>query len=302
MRILICGAGGQLGHELTRLLEQGVGEIGPIPAAYRGAEVTKTDVAALDITDASAVERLVAAGAFDLVINCAAMTNVDGCEEQEDAAYRINAQGAENLARAAARQGAKIVHVSTDYVFSGDEAAERVEGDPTGPQSAYGRTKLAGELLVAAANPRHFIVRTAWLYGYVGKNFVKTIMALARDRGAIRVVDDQRGNPTSANDLAYEILRIAETEDFGTYHATNKGTCSWFEFACAIVDGAGIPCEKTPCATADFPRPAKRPTFSSLRNKRLEDTIGDEMRTWQDALADYLENLPGHRGDPPDKE
>ncbi|MDR2721625.1 MAG: dTDP-4-dehydrorhamnose reductase [Coriobacteriaceae bacterium] len=292
MKILICGANGQLGCELSRLLETGYAEIGAIPNAYQGAEVTKTDVADLDITDNLAVQHFVSQGKFDLIINCAAMTNVDGCEEHEEAAYRINAEGAKNLAAAAAQQDAKIVHISTDYVFSGDDATDRIESDAPDPQSAYGRTKLAGERLVAQANARHFVIRTAWLYGYVGKNFVKTILKLAQETGAIKVVDDQVGKPTSANDLACEILKIAETENYGIYHCTNNGTCSWFDFACAIVDGAHISCEKTPCSTQDFPRPAKRPAFSSLQNKHLQDTIGDEMRTWQDALDNYLKNLP----------
>ena len=298
MRILICGARGQLGCEFSRLLGQGYAEIGPIPDSYRNSELVKTDVAELDITDAQAVDAFIAGGRFDLIINCAAMTNVDGCEEHEEAAYRINALAPENLAKAAARHGAKLVHISTDYVFSGDDPTDRVEDDIPNPQSAYGRTKFAGEQLVQQANPRHFIIRTAWLYGYVGKNFVKTIMELARKNGFIKVVDDQRGNPTSANDLAYEILRIAETENYGVYHCTNNGTCSWFEFASAIVDTAGIPCEKIPCSTGEFPRPAKRPAFSSLRNKRLEDTLGDEMRDWQVALASFLERLP-ELGDKP---
>jgi len=291
MKILICGANGQLGSELTRLLKSGVAEIGSIPEAYAGAEVVQTDVAALDITDAAAVDVFLAQGKFDLVINCAAMTNVDGCEEKEDIAYLINATGAKNLAAAAKAQGAKIVHVSTDYVFSGDDPVERGETDVTDPQSAYGRTKLAGEELVAEANPKHFILRTAWLYGYVGNNFVKTMLKLAKENGSIKVVSDQLGNPTSANDLAYEILRIAETENYGIYHCTNNGTCSWFDFASKIVDLAGIECEKIPCTTEEFPRPAKRPAFSSLRNKHLEDSVGDEMRTWQDALATYINNL-----------
>jgi dTDP-4-dehydrorhamnose reductase len=306
MRILICGANGQLGCELSRLVKLGHAEIGPIPASYAKAEVIRSDVSSLgradvfelDITDAAAVDAFVTDGEFDLIINCAAMTNVDACEEHEEMAYRINALGAENLALSAARCGAKVIYISTDYVFSGDDPSERIEDDAPAPQSAYGRTKLAGELLVQQANPRHFILRTAWLYGYVGKNFVKTIMELARKNGSIKVVDDQRGNPTSANDLAYEILRIAETEDYGIYHCTNNGTCSWYDFASAIVDLAEIPCEKIACTTDEFPRPAKRPAYSSLRNKRLEDTITDEMRPWQDALADYIEKLP-ELGDKP---
>ena len=292
MKILICGARGQLGSELVRLIEQGYAEIGPIPRIYRSAELVKTDVSELDITDADAVDAFLAQGKFDLVINCAAMTNVDACEEHEEAAYRINAQAAENLAVASERYGAKLVHISTDYVFSGNEKTDRVETDEPDPQSAYGRTKLAGELLVQQACHRHYILRTAWLYGYVGKNFVKTIMELARENGVIKVVDDQFGNPTSANDLAYEILRIARTEDYGVYHCTNKGTCSWYDFAKTIVEQTRIDCVVIPCTTEEFPRPAKRPAFSSLRNKRLEDSLGDEMRDWRVALAEYLKRLP----------
>ena len=292
MKILICGANGQLGCELTRLIRQGHSEIGPIPEAYKQAQLVLTDVEELDITNAPAVDAFFAEGAFDLVINCAAMTNVDGCEGNEDFAHRINAQGAENLAVSGARYGAKVVYISTDYVFAGDDPTDRVETDTPNPQSAYGRTKLDGELLVQQANPQHFIIRTAWLYGYVGKNFVKTIMGIARDKGQIKVVDDQLGNPTSANDLAYEILKIAQTDDYGIYHCTNKGTCSWFDFASAIVDAAGISCKKIPCSSTEFVQAAKRPAFSSLRNKHLEDTLGDEMRPWQDALASFMERLP----------
>lgn len=197
------------------------------------------DVDVLDITDEAAVQAFVANAQPDVIINCAAMTNVDGCEANEAVAYKVNATGPANLAAAAQKCGAKIVQVSTDYVFAGDAFEDRIESDATSPESAYGRTKLAGEQLVADACAQHFIVRTAWLYGYVGNNFVKTMLRLARENGAIKVVYDQYGNPTSANDLAYEILKIAVTDNYGIYHCTNKGTCSWCDFACAIVDGAG---------------------------------------------------------------
>ena len=297
MKILVTGGKGQLGNELHRCLETMEAEIGPVPAEYAGAEADFVDYDALDISDAVAVAAWFAErGPYDLVINCAAVTNVDGCEADEAGAYRVNAAGAENLARGAEACGAKIVHVSTDYVFPGTDPEPRREDDPVRPISAYGRTKWAGEVLVRAACPRHFIVRTAWLYGYVGKNFAKTMMGLARERGAISVVSDQHGNPTSANDLAYEILKIAITDQYGTYHCTNNGVCSWFDFAVAVVDGAGIPCEKEALTSAEykerFPASAERPAYSSLRNKRLEDTMGDEMRPWQEALSSYLKRLP----------
>ncbi|MFR8009559.1 MAG: dTDP-4-dehydrorhamnose reductase, partial [Gordonibacter urolithinfaciens] len=226
MRILVTGGNGQLGNELQRILREGRSEIGPIPDAYAGAEIVAADVDELDVTDADAVMAYVTQGGFDLIVNGAAMTNVDGCETAEDAAFRVNAEAPGNLARAAEAVGAKLVQVSTDYVFPGTEPEPRVEDDPTGPVSAYGRTKLAGEERSLAACSRCFVVRTAWLYGYVGKNFVKTMMRLGADRDEVTVVDDQLGNPTSANDLAHEILKIAATENYGVYHCTNEGTCS----------------------------------------------------------------------------
>ena len=301
MKVLVTGSHGQLGNELRRCLESMRGEIGPIPKAYEGAQVDYIDYDVLDISDAGAVDAWFAeCGPYDLVINCAAITNVDGCETNEEGAYAVNALGAENMARAAQACGGKIVHVSTDYVFPGTNPEPRTEDDEVGPISAYGRTKLAGEQLVSAACPRSFIVRTAWLYGYVGKNFAKTMMRLARERGAISVVGDQMGNPTSANDLAYEILAIGATDNYGVYHCTNNGTCSWFDFASAAVELAGVPCEKEPLTSAEykerFPQSADRPAYSSLDNKHLCDTIGDEMRPWREALAAYMENLPGLGG------
>ena len=301
MKVLVTGCNGQLGNELKRLFETGTAEIGPIPALYQDADVVYADVAQLDITDEDAVNAFFAAHEFDVVINGAAMTNVDGCETAEDAAYRVNALGPANLAKACASQGAKLVHISTDYVFPGNAAGERVETDETAPISAYGRTKLEGEKLALAANSKTFVVRTAWLYGYVGKNFVKTMLRLARDVGHMMVVDDQVGNPTSANDLAYEILKIAETENYGIYHCTNNGICSWAEFTRAIVARAGYdPAIVTPCTSDEYaeahPDAARRPLFSALRNKHLEDTIGDDMRLWQDALDTFMANLPEFEG------
>ena len=296
MRILVTGSYGQLGNELKRCLDTMRAEIGPIPALYEGAQVDYIDYDTLDIADGHAVYAWFAEnGPYDLVINCAAVTNVDGCEKDEAGAFKVNAIGPRNLASAQEAMGGKFVHVSTDYVFPGTQPTARVEDDAACPISAYGRTKWAGEVLAFDACSRTFVVRTAWLYGYVGKNFAKTMMRLARERGAISVVADQFGNPTSANDLAYEILRIAGTEEYGVFHCTNNGTCSWFDFASAVVDAAGISCEKEALTSAEykrrFPASADRPAYSGLDNKRLRDTVGDEMRPWQDALAAYMENL-----------
>ena len=293
MKILITGSKGQLGTELSRCLSDMRAEIGAIPACYERADVDAVDYDVLDITDAEAVGRWMGEhGPYDVVFNCAAITNVDGCETDEQGAYRVNATGAENLSAACAASGAKIVHVSTDYVFPGTEEGDRVESDPTGPTSAYGRTKLAGEQLVARANERHFIVRTAWLYGYCGKNFVKTMQRLGASHNEVRVVNDQIGNPTSANDLAYELLRIAETDNYGIYHCTNKGSCSWADFARVIMEKSKLDCTVVPVTSQQYkqgnPASADRPAYSSLRNAHLEDTIGDEMRPWEEALACYL--------------
>ena len=296
MRILVTGSHGQLGNELRRLFETMQAEIGPIPAEYAEATVDYIDYDQLDISDDRAVTTWFSEhAAYDLVINCAAITNVDGCEQHEAEAFKVNALGPFNLARAQESSGGKLVHVSTDYVFPGTEPTARTENDAVCPISAYGRTKWAGELLALDACSKAFVVRTAWLYGYIGKNFAKTMMRLAREHGKISVVSDQLGNPTSANDLAYEILKIASTENYGTYHCTNNGTCSWFEFACSVVDAAAIPCEKEPLTSKEykqrFPQSADRPAFSSLDNVHLRETIGDEMRPWHEALDNYIRNL-----------
>lgn len=300
MRILITGSKGQLGNELKRLLETGKAEIGPVPSEYNEANVDYVDYDALDITDAAAVELWMGEHAYDLVINCAAMTNVDGCEAAEEAAFKVNAQGPENLARECEKQGAKFIQVSTDYVFPGIDATPRTEQDPTGPVSAYGRSKLAGELAVRKACRKYFIVRTAWLYGYVGKNFVKTMLNLGKTKDEISVVNDQLGNPTSANDLAYEILKIALTDNYGVYHCTNEGTCSWADFSKTIMEGAGLNCKVNRCTSKEYkemnPASANRPAYSSLENVHLKTTIGNEMRDWQNALKTYLKNLPELEG------
>lgn len=295
MKILITGANGQLGTELQRVLRDMRAEIGPLPADYQGAEVVALGSGELDITDENAVASELAKG-YDIVINAAAYTNVDGCESNTEDADAVNHLGPAHLARACEERGTKLVQVSTDYVFPGNKEGERVETDPVGPISAYGRTKLAGEEAVKELCSRYFIVRTAWLYGYKGKNFAKTMIRLASKFGKISVVADQFGNPTNANDLAYEILKLALTQEYGVYHCTNNGTCSWFDFACAVVDLAGIPCEKEPLTSAEykqrFPQSADRPHFSSLKNAHLETTIGDEMRPWEEAVKTYMEKLP----------
>lgn len=301
MHILITGCKGQLGNELRVQIERGASEIGPIPSCYAGAKVDCIDIDDLDISDAASTEAWFDAhDAYDLVINCAAMTNVDGCETDFATAFKANALGPMNLARACSRADAKLVHVSTDYVFPGNDPAPRVESDAPAPISAYGRSKLAGEGLALSSNPKTFVVRTAWLYGYVGRNFVRTMLGLGAKYEKVTVVDDQMGNPTSAADLAHEILALAATDNYGVYHCTNEGTCSWADFAQAIMEGAGLSCQVERCTSADWkrmhPESADRPAFSSLENSHLANTIGNDMRPWREALATYLSTLSQMEG------
>lgn len=278
MRVLVTGANGQLGKALRAELSECC--------------VDWVDLSELDISRATDVDGWFEAhGPYDVVYNCAAFTNVDGCEADFAAAFAANALGPMNLARVCATCGATLVHVSTDYVFPGTDPGERTEDDVPAPISAYGRSKLAGEGLALAANPRTHVVRTAWLYGE-GKNFVRTMLSLAERFDEVTVVDDQLGNPTSAADLARELVRIAQTNTYGVWHCTNEGTCSWADLAEAAFELAGASCKVRRCTSAEWkamhPESADRPAFSSLRNARLEATIGNGMRPWREALAAYI--------------
>lgn len=293
MRILISGANGQLGKELTRILNTGFAEIGEIPCTLKNADIINTDVDNLDITNINDVLSFVENERPQVIINCSAFTNVDLCETDKDTAFNVNSLGPRNLAIAAQKVNTKLIHVSTDYVFSGDGNEPYCEYDICNPQSIYGKTKYLGEQYVKEFCSKYFIVRTSWLYGYEGNNFVKTIMNLAEQRESIKVVNDQRGNPTNANDLAYHILKLVDSNEYGIYHCTGNGECSWYDFACKIVEYANINCEVMPCTTEEFPRPAKRPSYSSLNNMMLKNTIGDKMRFWQDALKNFIKNYEG---------
>lgn len=291
MKIMITGCKGQLGNELQTIIRNNRSEIGAVPEDIVGAEVIPVDIEDLDITDASAVLKFVGSVAPDVIINCAAMTNVDGCETNYETAFRVNAAGVRNLACAAESIGAKFIHVSTDYVFAGDGNKPYIEWDIVNPQSVYGASKALGEKYALSFCKRTFIVRTAWLYGYVGKNFVKTVRRVIKEKGAITVVNDQRGNPTNANDLAHHLLKLAVTEDYGIYHCTGKGECSWYDFAVKIAEYSGMPDTVKPCTTAEYNSPTKRPAYSSLRNLALECGVGDEMRDWQIALKEYISKV-----------
>lgn len=291
MKIMITGCNGQLGNELQSILKSGKSEIGAAPAAILGAEILPVDVDTLDISNMVAVSEYVNANRPDVIINCAAMTNVDGCESDYQTAFKVNALGVKNLAVCAENVGAKLIHVSTDYVFAGDATKPYCEWDNVDPQSVYGASKALGEKYALSFCKRSFVVRTSWLYGYIGKNFVKTVRRVIRERGGITVVNDQRGNPTNANDLAHHLLKLALTEEYGIYHCTGEGECTWYDFAVKIAEYSGLGDTVKPCTSEEFPTPTKRPAYSSLRNLALECTIGNEMRDWQSALKTYLNKL-----------
>lgn len=291
MKLLVTGGKGQLANEIKSIIDRGVAEIGKAPIDVHNIEARYIDIEELDITNINDVFEYVDSYKPDVIINCAAFTNVDGCETNKDGAFKVNALGARNLAIAAEKNDAKLVHVSTDYVFSGVGSEPLKEYDEARPYSVYGTTKLLGENYVRDFCSKYYIVRTSWLYGYVGNNFVYTMIKLATNNESIKVVDDQRGNPTNANDLAYHILKLISTEEYGVYHCTGDGECSWYDFAKKIIELSGESCVVNPCTTDEFPRPAKRPEYSSLDNMMLRCTVGDEMRNWEDAITCFMNNL-----------
>ena len=268
-RLLVSGAGGMLGCDLVALAPQAV-------ALGHGE---------LDITDPEACRAAIASAGAEVVINCAAWTDVDGAEDAEEQALAVNGTGAANLARAAREAGARMVHVSTDYVFDGLASRPYVESDPTAPASAYGRTKLAGERAVLAASPEHAVVRTAWLFGVHGRSFPATMLRLAGSGSEeVAVVTDQIGCPTYTEHLARRLLEIAGAGSAGIHHAAGSGSCSWFEFARAIFAAAGLEVRVTPTSTEAFPRPARRPAWSVLGSERG----GAPLPPWQEGLAAFL--------------
>jgi dTDP-4-dehydrorhamnose reductase len=269
--ILITGADGQLGHDLIELLQ--------------GQTLHAFDHAGLDIADAAAVEQTVSRVKPDWIVNAAAFNDVDGAEQNQAAAFAVNADGPENLANAAARAGAGLIHVSTDYVFDGRKGSPYDENDAPNPLSVYARSKHEGERRVLASGARACVLRTAWLYGRHGKNFVKAIQSAAARGGPLRVVADQVGSPTSTADLAAAIAALMRTPAAGLYHVVNAGACSRFEFARAIVGGN---VEVLPITTQEAARPAPRPAYSALTSVRWASTGLAPLRGWRDALEAYL--------------
>ena len=277
-KLIITGCNGQLGRAVNELLKDN--------AEY---ECVNTDVAELDITDMDAVNALFEEVKPYAVINCAAYTAVDKCETDKDNAYRINAIGPRNLSIAATKYDAKMVHVSTDYVFPGDGTVPYTEFDTTGPQSAYGATKLAGEHFVQQFATKYFIIRTAWLYGD-GNNFARTMLRLSETHDKVRVVNDQFGTPTSAKELAKAILYLLPTENYGLFHGTCEGSCSWADFAAEVFRLAGLPTKVEGISTEEYGSPTKRPAYSILENKMFKLTTDFMFVDWKDAIAEYMKD------------
>lgn len=275
MNILVTGANGQLGMEMRNV------------SSSNADMYIFTDVAELDITDADAVDRVIASEKVDVIVNCAAYTNVDKAEEDEQTADLINHRAVAILASAAAKYGATLIHISTDYVFDGRNCVPYKEDDATSPTGAYGRTKLAGEHAVIESGCRYLIFRTAWLYSPYGKNFVKTMMKLTAEKDSLSVVFDQVGTPTCAADLAaliYKVITDRMLDRQGIYHFSNEGVCSWYDFAVEIRDICGNTCDISPCHSDEFPSKVRRPHFSVLDKTRVKETFNAKITYWRDSL------------------
>lgn len=283
MKIFITGSNGQLGRALNN-------------AYANNKEVTlvNTDVAELDITNLEQVMNLIKEVSPDVIVNCAAHTNVDACETDVDNAYKINAIGPRNLSIAATAVGAKMVHISTDYVFEGNGTRPYTEFDTTNPQGVYGDTKLAGEQFVTQFAEKYFIIRTAWLYGE-GKNFVKTMLMLSESKDTLSVVKDQYGSPTSTKELAKMIQYLIPTENYGLFHGTCEGMCSWADFAKEIFRLAKKEVEVKAVTTVEYQQiaavAASRPAYSVLENKMLQLTTDFTFISWEEALKEYLSEM-----------
>ena len=288
-KILLTGCNGQLGRAIQK-------EYGDTVEFLRTDFIDAEGITRLDISDIDQVMNFARAEKPDAIINCAAFTNVDGCETNEDAAFKANAIGPRNLAIASRETGAKLIHVSTDYVFEGNGTRPYIETDTPNPVSAYGRTKLAGEQFVRDFADRYFILRTAWLYGD-GKNFVKTMLGAAQSRDEVSVVCDQKGSPTSAVELAKMIHFLEPTENYGIFHATCEGDTNWAEFTEEIYRKAGLSTKVNHLTSEEYaamnPAAANRPKYSILENRMLKLTTDKFMMAdWHDALDYYLQNMP----------
>jgi dTDP-4-dehydrorhamnose reductase len=276
MKILVTGVKGQLGYDVVKELNG------------RGIETVGVDIEEMDITDPFSVDRVIKEAVPDAVIHCAAFTAVDAAEENEALCRRVNAEGPRNIAEVCRELDIKMIQISTDYVFGGEGTQFWKPEDACDPQSVYGQTKYEGELAVREILDKYFIVRIAWVFGINGKNFVRTMLNLAKTHDTIRVVNDQFGSPTYTYDLAKLLADMVVTDKYGVYHATNEGICSWYEFACTIFKEAGVDVKVVPVTTAEYAAKAKRPANSRMDNNKLTENGFHKLPAWQDALARYV--------------
>ncbi len=276
MRVLVTGAKGQLGHDLMNEM------------AKRKIDAVGVDVEEMDITDPGAVDRVLGASGADAVIHCAAYTAVDAAEDNPELCKKINGEGTENIAKVCARLDIPMMYISTDYVFNGQGERPWEPDDPREPLNVYGEAKYEGELAVEKWLKKYFVVRIAWVFGVNGKNFVRTMLRLGRERGKVSVVNDQIGSPTYTYDLARLLVDMIQTDKYGRYHATNEGLCSWYEFAVEIFRQAGLSVEVTPVTSAEYAAKAKRPMNSRMNKEKLDQNGFDRLPSWQDALSRYL--------------
>ena len=279
MKVLVTGAKGQLGTDLMNEL------------AKRGIEGIGVDVQEMDITYAEACRRVIKASGADAVIHCAAYTAVDAAEDNVELCRRINGEGTRNVAQACKEADVKLMYISTDYVFDGQGTRPWEPDDERHPLNVYGQTKYEGELAVEELSDKYFIVRIAWVFGVAGKNFIKTMLRLGKERGAVSVVDDQVGSPTYTYDLARLLVDMIQTDKYGRYHATNEGLCSWYEFAKEIFRQAGMDVPVTPVSSDQFPAKAARPSNSRLSKEKLSENGFERLPAWQDALGRFLKEI-----------
>ena len=279
MRVLVTGVKGQLGYDVVNeCKKQGIDPVG-------------VDIEEMDITDEAAVRKVITESNVEAVIHCAAYTAVDAAEDNVDLCRKVNAGGTENIAKVCKELNLKMMYISTDYVFDGQGERPWQPDDERHPLNVYGQTKCEGEYAVEKYLDKYFIVRIAWVFGVNGKNFIKTMLRLGKERGAVSVVNDQIGSPTYTFDLAVLLVDMIQTEKYGRYHATNEGLCSWYEFACEIFQQAGMDVKVTPVSSDQFPAKAKRPSNSRMSKDKLEGNGFNRLPTWQDALSRYLKEI-----------
>ena len=285
MRVLVTGVKGQLGHDVMDEL------------AAKGIEGIGVDVEEMDITDAAACEKVITEAKPDAVIHCAAYTAVDAAEDNVELCRKVNAEGTRNIAKVCKSLDIKMMYISTDYVFNGEGQRPWEPDDHREPLNVYGLTKYEGEIAVEQNLDKYFIVRIAWVFGINGKNFIKTMLRLGKERGAVSVVNDQIGSPTYTYDLSKLLVAMIQTDKYGRYHATNEGLCSWYDFACEIFRQDGMDEVKvTPVDSSAFPVKAKRPSNSRLNKEKLTEKGFERLPSWQDALGRYLKELKGQEG------